>query len=359
MKNKILYFLLCSIPIIQVVSDGCSGLLESIPPAYNGKIAFVAATEAGYEIYLLDCTNNNILRLTDNECIDYSPVFSPDGSKIAFESDRDYSAGEEIYIMDADGKNQVRLTYTNPLSRDRSPVFTHDGSKIVFVSNRDGEDNQEIYRMDITGSNQINLTNSSGNDVNPVFSPDNTEIAYVSNHDDVNVYGIYKMNTDGSGKIRLASVGQSPDFSPDGKHIVFNAMIQNPDWNDEIFIMNTDGSNKLRISDYPGSTDRHDRNPKFSPDGSTIIFESFQRYVHISNPNPELYMIRINEGKTVVKLSSNGFSPAFSPDGSKIAYLSPQYPPWICPEIRIMDIAGSNNAIIYNNCTDYFVFQPF
>ncbi len=359
MKNKILFLLLCSVQIIQLITGGCRGLLESIPPAYNGKIAFVVATGAGYEIYLLDCVKNNILRLTNNEYTDSYPVFSPDGSKIAFESDRDYFAGEEIYLMDADGKNQVRLTYTNPLSRDRSPVFTHDGSKIVFVSNRDGVDNQEIYSMDITGSNQINLTNSSGNDVNPAFSPDNTEIAYVSNNDDVDVYGIYKMNTDGSGKIKLASVGQSPNFSPDGKHIVFHAMVQNPVWNDEIFIMSADGSNKIRISDYPGSADRHDRNPKFSPDGSTIIFESFQRYVHISNPNPEIYTIRINDGNTLVKLSSNGFSPAFSPDGSKIAYLSPQYPPSICPEIQIMDITGGNNSVIYNNCTDYFVFQPF
>ena len=73
----------------------------------------------------------------------------------------------EIYIMDLDGSNQTNLTNTSV--RDYSPQFSPDGSKIVFVSNRDG--NEEIYIMDSDGSNQIRLTNNSVYDRRPQLRP--------------------------------------------------------------------------------------------------------------------------------------------------------------------------------------------
>ena len=86
-------------------------------------------------------------------------------SKIAFASERDGNL--EIYIMDPDGSNQVRLT--NNDSADAVPRWSPDGSKIAFQSDRGG--NYEIYVMDPDGSNQVRLTDNDSNDGYPSWSP--------------------------------------------------------------------------------------------------------------------------------------------------------------------------------------------
>ena len=85
--------------------------------------------------------------------------------KIAFESERDGNL--EIYVMDADGENPVRLT--RDLARDGAPRWSPDGTKIVFRSNRDG--NPEIYVMDANGENPTNLTQHPAEDEVASWSP--------------------------------------------------------------------------------------------------------------------------------------------------------------------------------------------
>ena len=80
------------------------------------------------------------------------PSFSADGGKIVFVSFRDGNA--EIYVMNADGTDQKRLT-TNTVA-DLNPVWSHDGAKIIFVSRRDG--NSDVFSMNADGSNPVNLT---------------------------------------------------------------------------------------------------------------------------------------------------------------------------------------------------------
>ena len=103
-------------------------------PAPCGKIAFCSNRDSNNEIYVMNADGSNQTRMTNNPAIDNGPSFSRDGSKIAFFSDRD--GNQEIYVMNADGSNQTRLT-NNP-AIDYYPSFSPDGSKIAFVSNRDG-----------------------------------------------------------------------------------------------------------------------------------------------------------------------------------------------------------------------------
>ena len=86
--------------------------------------------------------------------IDRDPAFSPDGPKIAFWSHRD--GNEEIYVMNADGSGQTRLT--NNAVGDGQPAFSPDGSKIAFTSAPDG--NRAIYVMNADGNGQTRLTNN-------------------------------------------------------------------------------------------------------------------------------------------------------------------------------------------------------
>lgn len=158
------------------------------------------------QTYMMNIDGSNMVKLTENSYTDFCPSWSPDGSKILFSSYRDgsfYSDGtfvlneSEIYVMDADGGNLVRLTYNN--ADDQGPSWSPDGRKIIFSSNLDG--NYEIYVMNADGSNQIRLTNIHGDDFQPFWSPDGTQIAFVSNRDGNDE--IYIMGADGSNQIRL------------------------------------------------------------------------------------------------------------------------------------------------------------
>ena len=94
-----------------------------------------------------------------------APPGSARSGQIAFVSRRD--GDTEIYVMNADGTGQTRLT-NNP-ARESDPAWSPDGTKIAFSSNRDGND--EIYVMDADGSGQTRLTNDAGTDSAPAWSP--------------------------------------------------------------------------------------------------------------------------------------------------------------------------------------------
>ena len=156
-------------------------------------------------------------RLTFDDAFDSSPAWSPDGRRIAFESERD--GNDEIYVMNADGSGVARLTVNDAI--DGSPAWSPDGQRIAFDSLRD--DNFEVYLMNADGSGVTRLTNNDARDWHPVWSPDGRRIAFESNRD--GNAEIYLMNPDGSGVVRLTYNGAadwvSPAWSPDGRRIAF------------------------------------------------------------------------------------------------------------------------------------------
>ena len=231
----------------------------TITPATD-KIAFWSNRDGNDEIYVMNADGSGQTRLTNNPASDVRPAWSPDGTKIAFESYRD--GNEEIYVMNADGSGQTRLT-NNP-GPDWTPAWSPDGTKIAFTSSRDSD--LEIYVMNADGSGQTRLSNGGGTD--PAWSPDGTNIAFDSVRDSNGE--IYVMNADGSGPTRLTNNPArdvSPSWSPDGTKIAFQS---DRDGNDEIYVMNADGSGQTRLTNNPGP----DWTPAWSPDGTKIAFDS-------------------------------------------------------------------------------------
>ena len=109
--------------------------------------------------------------------------------------------------MHADGTNAARLT--SHAADDDSPAWSPDGSRIAFVSDRDG--NREIYVMYANGSRPTRLTNAPASDSRPAWSPDGSQIAFTSFRD-ASTAAVFVMNADGSGVRRLA-FGRDPAWS--------------------------------------------------------------------------------------------------------------------------------------------------
>jgi Tol biopolymer transport system component len=241
---------------------------NDLSPVYSpdgSKIVFRSQRDDNDEIYVMNADGTNQIRLTDNPAIDFHASFSPDGTKIIFTSTR--NGNYEVYVMNPDGTNQTRLT-NNPAA-DFTPAFSLDGTKIVFVSNRDGID--QIYVMNPDGTNQTRLINTASNDFTPVFTPDGTKIVFASTRDGGNAE-IYEMNADGTNQTRLTNnpaVNASPSVSSDGSKIAF---VSNRDGgNDEIYVMNIDGTNQIRLTDNPAN----DFHPSFGSPNSAPVLTPF------------------------------------------------------------------------------------
>jgi Tol biopolymer transport system component len=248
------------------------------------------------------------------------PAWSPDGRRIAIVSDGQfttptkppYGFGEtDIYVMNADGSGQRRLTRT--AGSEHSPAWSPDGRTIAF-SGRGG-----IYVMNADGSGRQNLAPGGL----PAWSPDGRKIAFVSSD------GIYVMNADGSGQRLLTRAAVSYPalaWSPDGRRIAFVS-------NRQVWVMNADGSGQRSLTRTNGA-----RNvaPAWSPNGQRIAFErrvgrhkyrnTALEYGQCSRCEGrvrfQVYVMNA-DGSEARKLAHYSRNPVWSSDGRKIAF---EYP---------------------------------
>ncbi len=120
------------------------------------------------EIFVMNADGANLHKLTDNQTIDITPGWSPDGKQIAFSSNRD--GAFQVYVMDADGSNVRQLTTGD--ANNVGSAWSPDGTRIAFASDRDGQKYvYDIYLMDADGSHQTRLTTSPWDESSPVWKP--------------------------------------------------------------------------------------------------------------------------------------------------------------------------------------------
>ncbi len=239
-----------------------------------GSFAFVSDRDGDYEIYLLIIPPPGggpvvEVQLTNNEADDSVPDWSPDGSRITFASTRD--GNWEIYVMDVDeamrdpsGVGGLRLT--DQEGDDLSPVWSPDGTLIAFSSDRGGDSDIYVMRADGTGLRQ--LTDNAGIESKPTWSPDGTKIAF----DSGSGYGrdIYVMDSDGTNmRLLVSAQGGWPAWSPDGTRIAYFDRI---DSGPEICVVNVDGTHRTR----PTQDNTPAWEPSWSPDGEWLLYVSGQ-----------------------------------------------------------------------------------
>lgn len=252
---------------------------------------------------------------------------------IVFTSDRD--GDDEIYTMNQDGSNVVRLTHSP--GRDWAAEWSPDWSRITYFSERDG--NEEIYAMNADGSGVVRLTNNPAHDNYPDWSPDGTQIVFASDRE--GNYSLYIMDADGSGISRVGSfLGVTPSWSPDAERIAFWGL-------NDIYVVNVNGSGLTNLT----QVGLRDYFPCWSPDGTLIAFDGYDR-------GRDVFVIP-SDGGDANRLTYNNQiifgSPSWRSDGQKLAFAQGVQSPW-SPEILTVDYPTGAISRLTND--SYFDGMP-
>jgi dipeptidyl aminopeptidase/acylaminoacyl peptidase len=244
------------------------------PPCPTCKILFVSARDGNNEIYKCNTDGSNITRLTNDPGSDEQPVWSPDGTRIAFtRSLGGYSTG--LYIMNADGSNVVQTTSGN-VQQITGLTWSPDGTKIAYsgytyYSDRWYGDWEEwsFYVVNATSGSSLQLDLGGAATSQPAWSPDGTKIALTVYND------IYTMNSDGTGLTPL-TVGinsgydnfYSPSWSPNGAKLAVVFSGGSSSNIPHVSVINSDGSGLTLLRPGVGNT-------SWSADGTIIVYTSW------------------------------------------------------------------------------------
>ena len=229
------------------------------------QITFLGQEKNGSkEVYSVDFDGHNLRKLTRDNTVNLSPVWSSDGKWIIYTS---YAAHNPDLIM-INSLGQKRQTLHRLPGLNAAPSWSPDMQKIAIVLSRD--QNSEIYLLN-KNRNLKRLTRHFNIDTSPTWSPDGKKIAFTSDRSGTGAPQIYIMGAEkgDSGKVTRISFGSSyndnPSWSPDGDKIAYTSR-QGKKFQISVYDLNTHKSKVVTLG--LGSSEQ----PSWSPDGRFIVF---------------------------------------------------------------------------------------
>ena len=310
-------------------------------PVYSpdgSKIAFLrGASDGTGGIYVVDADGANARRVSRTNAVDPHASWSPDGSRVALADSGD------VHLVAADGTGGTNLTST-PSTIESAPDWSSTG-RIVYVSDANGTD--DVYVSYADGTGVVNVTNSAGAlERIPEWSPDGTRIAFVRGGEGT-ADRVLVMRADGTG---VTDVGEAPaahglTWSPDGTKLAYVAYATVDDSVEHVYVANADGTGaRVRLTADPSFAAI---DPAWAPDGR-IAFASWLP----GQPDAiaDIYAASA-DGTGLVNLTQTAdtdeVGPAWSPDGRTIAFRS------------AVIATGGNPDIVALNLTQPYAFTGF
>jgi len=239
-----------------------------------------------------------------------NPTVSPDGSRIAFISDRDGTT--DVYVMAADGSHQIRLTRTE--EKEGKPIWSADGKAIRFTVPE--KDSSRLYSVDLRGTRVAEIGKVPGRGV--LISRDGKRVFYaLGTWTEVQ---LMESDLDGANARQLTdgkSVVWSPRWSPNGKQIAFTG--RDAESHMHIYLMNPDGSSLRQLTHFEVADGRA-QSPAWSPDARWLAVQAdTEKKTHI-------WIIDATTGAGR-KLAAHeealiDETPDWFPDGKRIAFTS-------------------------------------
>ncbi|NJN80382.1 MAG: hypothetical protein HC797_07880 [Anaerolineales bacterium] len=213
----------------------------------GGSLLFASNRNGPFDFYLLTFAQKQIVQITNNVGNVISPDYSPDGRQIVFAN----KVGENItaiWMVNADGLNP-RLVYTG--ARDIVAVaWSPNGEKIAYAMSVGIPQEYEIYTMDVNGRNHLKISQGlQGIGGSVDWSLDSKNILiYAGAFGDKD---IFRIDSETGNFIQLTNGGNNAgaSYSPDGNYIVFNSL-RNDDQAD-LYIMRADGTNQVQLTNHP------------------------------------------------------------------------------------------------------------
>jgi len=266
---------------------GGPGPTEPASSSHNGKIAFARTDSRGQShIFVMEPDGTGVRKLATKPALDNFPAWSADGKRLAFEaSEGPNDFNIDIYVMNVDGSGLERIT-KEPTShdpydsmQDRMPSWSPDGKRIAFLRGRwkpfAKENTGGIYAMRADGTDLRQLT-ANPRDEYPAWSPDGKTIAF--DRLTKGSGGIYTVNPDGSGPRQLTEPPEGfwdgePSWSPDGTRLAFTRTSGKRPNRPDVFTMNAeDGTHVRKLTAKTEGA----YSPDFSPDGKRIVFVGWE-----------------------------------------------------------------------------------
>ena len=260
---------------------------EATFPGTDGVLAYVAAADSGYvDIWTWD--GQNSVDVTNSpHASDYMPSYSADGQHIV------WMRNGNVWVMNADGSNQTRLTSGGSLHLYGAPTFTPD-NHIVY------ESDQGLSIMGIGGGHQhpIGINGRS-----PSVAPSGRWVTYTHETKATGADHVFKAHLDGTHATDLtphAGSASDPDWAPNGRRILY---ISSDQTNWSVMLMRTDGTHKNAVGG--GGTDILS-SPVFSPSMTFLAYTD-------NDPSGHLHVLMQGLGQLVPVTQSDSYQPGWQP----------------------------------------------